>query len=271
MTSTLIRWWPAMLLVAAMSILAAPEPARAVLVLEGTLTPSGGAPITIFATDNNVPYPGGPPPGGIQLLDQNPALDFVTLAPALGAILPGFSIQSFSAFDTKAPGNNSLNLIAVGITNTTGDTVTVNIQVGDNDFLAQATTASVSANGTFTNAIGTNLNASFFDDPANAQPLLGPTPTIPGDQIALVTKPVTLASDTLAFNPPPIPVNDPSNFSMTLHFDFSLINNGTITNLGQGEIKTASAVPAPTTVTMVVIGLPLVGLFVGRRRRALRG
>jgi hypothetical protein len=239
--------------------------AHAILVLEGTVTPASGPAITVWATDNNVAYPGGAPsgPNVIQLLDTNGTTGILALAP--GTILPGYAVQSSTNFSVKGTGSlNDLNSSALQIQNTTGGTVTTNINVGDNGFIGPASVAFASASGTWNNAVGSHLNVSFFDDPQNRQPLMGPTFAPVGNQIAQSSKDVTQVSDSFSFASGPIAVNDPGNFSMTLHFDFTLVNGGTFVSRGQDLLK---IVPEPAGLAMALSGLPVVGLLLTRRRR----
>src|SRR5215471_21126691 len=77
-----MRKTTALVLLAVGIVLFGPAPqVQATLVLEGTLTPSGGSPTTIWATDNNVAYPGAAPAGSIQLLDTSGTVGTLALAP----------------------------------------------------------------------------------------------------------------------------------------------------------------------------------------------
>ena len=177
----------ALVLLAVGIVLFGPAPqAQATLVLEGTFTPSGESPITIWATDNNVAYPGGAPAGSVQLTDLDPAVGNLALVP--GTIVPGFSIGALVADDEKSLGLNRLIMFnPQDIVNTSGGAVAMSIQVGDNNFVGPATTATAAATLVATNAAGPpnpTLNLSFYDDPTNTQPLAGPGFSIPGNQIA---------------------------------------------------------------------------------------
>jgi hypothetical protein len=246
-------------------VLFGPAPgAHATLVLEGTIQVDANPVITVWATDNNVAYPGGAPAGSIQLLDTNGTTGILTLAP--GTIVPGYTVQQSTTFTTKGPGLNDLNSSALQIANTTGSTVTTNINVGDNGFVGPVNTAFASASGTWTSAIGSVLHVAFYDDPTNAQPLAGPTFAPTGNQIASASHSVDSVSDSFNYESGPIAVNDPGLFSMTLHFDFTLVNGGTFVSRGQDELK-VNTVPEPATVVMALTGLPVVGLCLVRRRR----
>lgn len=267
MMSRFGKWLPTMLIVAGFAFLGVPRDAHALLVLEGTITVDGNAPITVYATDNNVPYPTVPPPGGIQLIDTNNAVGQLDLAPGTIPGAPGYSVSSSSNFDSQALNNNSIFSNALQIVNNTGSTVTTNIAVGDNNFVGPATTANFSASGTWTNADGSVYNTFFYDDPNNAQPLASPNyiNSIAG-LIGQLTHTVSGVADSYGSGPQTAAVNDPSNFAMTLRFNFTLVNGGTFVSRGQNELKTG-VVPEPAPIALALAGLPVLGLIWSRRRR----
>ena len=87
--------------------------------------------------------------------------------------------------------------------------------------------------------------------------------------IATTTKNVSLVADALAFAAGPVPVNDPTLFSMTIGTNFSLVAGGTIVGNSQTELKpTISQVPEPATLALFGTGLTWLG---ARRRRRQQG
>jgi len=256
------KWLPIGIVAAGFALLGSPREARAVLVLEGTITVDALPSNTVFASDNNS-LTGSAPAGAIILLDTDPAVGTLTLSP--GAIVPGYSVGSSSSFDVKALNGNTLNSNALQIINTTGSTVTTNIAVGDNNFVGPAQVATASGSGTFTNAAGSTYSVFFYNDPANAQFLN--VAAIPGNLIASNVFPAVGGGTTsVSYNSGPLVVNDPGLFGMALRFNFALVTGGTFVSRGQNEFK-ASAVPEPATFAMALGGLPILGVYWMRRRK----
>lgn len=269
MTRKSRKWLPALLTLAALVLVSTPRDAHAILVLTGTITPAVGAVRTVYVADNNGAYPGGPPTGGtvIPLVDLDPTVGSILLSPA--TIFPGYSVQFSSSSVSKSapPGQNTIFSNALQIINKTGGTVTTNIGVGDNNFIGPNDTANFSASGTWQNAGGSQYNTFFYNDPGNAQPLSGPggVSNIPGNLVGSLSHTVLPGADSYGV-PGSAPVNDPSNFAMTLRFNFTLVNGGTFISRGQNEIKSLS-VPEPATLATVFTALPLLGVFGYRRLR----
>jgi len=277
-----------MLVVAGFALLGAPRDAHALLVLEGTITPTvaytipgdglfaANTTIVVWATDGNVAYPGGTPAsigGGpvIQLTDTSDGTNGnISLAP--GTIFTtssgGYTVNNSASFDSKVSGGNTITSNAQEITNTSGGTVTTNIGAGDNGFVGPANLASFSASGTWTNAAGSVYNTFFYDDPTNVQPLQGPAGvngTILGLLSPALTHTVVGTADSFG-QAATAAVNDTGPFAMTLRFNFTLVNGGTFVSRGQNELK-SGVVPEPGTIAMAISGLPVLGLLWGRRRR----
>jgi len=144
MVSRTTKWLATTFVLAGFALLAPPREARAVLVLEGTITVDSQPAITIFATDGNVAVAGLPTPNGttvIQLSDISgtPGTQdgTLTLAPA-GTIAPGYNVLFSSNFDAKSLSGNNINSNALQIVNNSGSTVTTNIGVGDTGFVGPA-------------------------------------------------------------------------------------------------------------------------------------
>jgi hypothetical protein len=235
-------------------------------VLEGTVTVDGNPPVTVYATDNNVAYPGGPPAGAIALSDTNATVD--TLALANVTPVTGLTVLSSTEIATKAVGNNDLNSSALQIVNNTGQTVTVSLSIGENNFLGPANTAFISGSGTWTNAIGSAITDTWYDDPTNTQPLAGPGFAIPGTLLGTASHTVTLPSDSFNYSNS-VPITDTGNYSMTLHFTFTLVNGGTFVSRGQDELKIEAAVPEPSTMAIAGLGaLGFIGYALRRKARS---
>jgi hypothetical protein len=231
--------------------------AEATLLISGTI---GG--VNFCAADQNVVCTFGtiltdidPTPGRIEL-------DNTTLG---GIAFTGSAQQA-----TVGPTNNILNTSFLQATNTTGATITGTVAVSATNFLGPAAIASASGSATYQNAVGSTQTIAWYDDPTNQQGAENPADR-PGTQIATVTKNVTLDADSLAFNSGPVPVNDPTLFSMTIGTNFSLVAGGTIVGNSQTELKPRIAeVPEPATLALFGTGLTWLGARQRRRRQQVR-
>jgi hypothetical protein len=61
--------------------------------------------------------------------------------------------------------------------------------------------------------------------------------------------------------------SDTGAFSMTLHFDGTLVNGGTLNSLGEDETKVLSTAPEPASITLALIGAGLTGLAGWHQKR----
>jgi hypothetical protein len=162
-----------------------------------------------------------------------------------------------------APGGlNVLQSGSTSIVNNTGATVAASVIISATDFIGPATTAFTTGSGTWTNADGSTIQMRWYNDPLNRQGAEAAGDT-PGTLLDTFNDTAVGAFDSTSHNGGPFAVVDPALFSMTLAFDLTLVNGGTLTSRGQSEGK-PRVVPEPAS--LVLLGLGFLGAGIARRR-----
>lgn len=198
-----------------------------------------------------------------QACDLNAAPNVLQTGPiAVG----GITFLGSSQTQTES----SINTTSFQIDNNTGAPVDVQLAVGGIDFVGPVSLLSQSGSGTFQNAIGSDIQLTFYADQANTQGADTPT-DFPGIQTAdsgVIT--ATLVTDSFDFNST-FPFADANLYSMTLGTTGTLVDGGTLIGggslVGRSQTQVAiTAVPEPSTLGL--IGSMLIGMgWMIRRRR----
>jgi hypothetical protein len=242
-------------------------PALAHATLQAAVSLDGGASLT--ACDQNLCAGGGVP----TFSDTNPTVGILATAPGfIGPIDVSFVVQtSVKATD---PGTlNTLSSAGTVVQNT--DTVphTLQLTIGDTDYLGPALEFTATGSGTWVDQTlpalfgGSTITMAWWNDPANAQgaDLAGDTP---GLLLNTATNtPVDGTSNQSFGSIAPFNVSgavfDPTNFSMTLDNELVLGPGIRLESRGQALSKPLVAISMPPTAWLLLLG----GL-VGLRRRS---
>jgi hypothetical protein len=238
-------------------------PALAQATLQAAVNLDGGA--SLLACDQNLCAGGAVP----TFLDTNPTLGVLATDPiVIGLVSASFAVQT----SVKGP-LNTLSSGGTVIQNTDGVAHTLQLTIGDTDFLGPANTFTATGSGTWVDPTapalfgGSAITMSWFNDPANGQgaEFAGDTP---GLLLAIATDTPVDGIPNQSFGGPGGPFNvsgavlDPADFSMTLDNTLVLGPGIRLESRGQAVSKPLVAVPMPPTAWLVVLG----GVFVLRRR-----
>jgi hypothetical protein len=207
------------------------------------------------------------------LVDQDPAIGRLsTLATTIGAVSVSVALQ------TSVPGTGGLNTLSssgTAVENTGAAPVTIQLTIGDTDFLGPAFTFTATGSGTWVDPTlptafgGSTITMEWFNDPANTQGAAFPGDT-PGNLVAIATNaPLNppLGTNNQSFGSQPEfnqsgPLTNPdlANFSMTLDNELVLGPGIRLESRGQSESKPLQApVPAPATLLLLGSALALLG------------
>ena len=275
--------------------LAAAAPAQAQLVLSFAV--NGGA--STIVTDNNVPGPGVNVPSTAinnnivptAPLDTSAAVNNITLANGTQPT-PGLVVNGSTTTATYGTGFGTDNILASGsssVVNNTGAAVSVVATFSATDFMGPSNQFQAASSGEFLNAAGSVIDLYFYNDPTNTQGAHSALDT-PGNNVlagftaadlSILSPGATFITgpnahfeyiapnnlgDTFAFSTALLTLlnPDPSAYSMTAQFDYTLTNGGSLLSRSQSELK---PIPEPG-ITMLLFGAGLVGLGFKNRRKA---
>jgi len=265
----------AVLAVVGSALVSPAREARATLAIAFEIVGPSGT-VQNYAVDNDVLAGYVPTAGYVQIADTDSRVGFL----GLGTVtpIPGYTVEGSLQTQIIASGNpgsiNELDSSSLTVTNDTGGTVTATVAISGTNFRGPIATAEASGSITWSNAIGSTIVGTWYDDPQNGQGAENSTDT-PGTLVHTWTDTAVRLADSGSTESGPVAVNDPANFSMTLGFVLTTIDTdiltrasggsaATATNRGQTEIK--AVVPEPSTVAMAGL-MSLAGLGCAWKRR----
>jgi hypothetical protein len=238
-------------------------PSLAQATLQAAVSLDGGA--SVLVCDQNACAGGALP----TVLDTNPTLGVLATDPLLiGLVSASFTVQ------TSVKGTlNTLSSGGTVIQNTDDVAHTLQLTIGDTDFLGPANTFTATGSGTWVDPTspaaygGSSITMAWWNDPANGQgaEFAGDTPGL------LLATATSTPLDGLAnqsfgseasFNVSGA-VLDPANFSMTLENTLVLGPGIRLESRGQALSKPLVAVPMPPTAWLVWLGSVVLAVAAG--------
>lgn len=176
------------------------------------------------------------------------------------------SVQTSQGGSSGPSLTDILNTSSLSVTNHNAASVLYDIAISDTGFSFPVHNFITALSGTFQNAVGSTVTASFYNDVANTQGANTPTDH-PGALVDTFFKSAVLAADAYSHSGSGIfDANAP--FSMTLYTTGSLGAGAVLLNRGQTELL---SVVVPEPASLALLGLGVLGLVVTRGRVARRG
>lgn len=226
----------------AVAFVLAGSTSEAALLIAGNV---GGT--TFTCADNQVSCDTNLTTGILQLADQT-----------INGVVVNGSIQ------TSTKGTvNILDTSSLSIINNNATATAITFTVSDTSFVGPATSFVSSGSGTFSGPIGSTITLNWYDDPNNAQGAQAFN-DVPGDLVDTFSATQTLARSQSFSHNDTGPVDDPTDFSMTLQATGTLAAGAQLLSRGQTETKESLAVPEPTSLAL--LGSMLLGFTLYRRR-----
>jgi hypothetical protein len=227
----------------AVAFVLAGSTAQAALLIAGNV---GGA--TFTCADND------------PLCDTNPATSILQLA---DQVINGVTVNGSIQTSTKGP-VNVLDTSSLSIINNNATATAITFTVSDTNFVGPATSFVSSGSGTFSGPVGSTVTLNWYDDPTNQQGAQAYNDT-PGGLVDTFSATQTLARSQSFSHNNTGPVNDPTNFSMTLQATGTLAAGAQLLSRGQTETKEQVSIKEPGSLAL--LGAALLGFTTLYRRR----